>query len=51
MKLNVNPLYLLIHKIVKKKKKINNIGFTDSNSEVLKTMQKFGVELKIKLKR
>ena len=28
-----------------------NIAFTESNSEVLKNMQKFGVELKIKLKR
>ena len=52
----VNPLYLLIDEIdgfieEKEGDKYLNIAFTDSNNEVLKNMQKFGVELKIKLKR
>ena len=40
----VNPLYLLLGFIEEKE-------YLNSNSEVLKNMQKFGVELKIKLKR
>ena len=53
---SVNPLYLLVHRIdgfteEKRGNKYLNIAFTDSNNEVLKNMQKFGVELKIKLRR
>ena len=53
---SVNPLYLLVHTIdgfveEKEGSKYLNIAFTDSNSQVLKNMQKFGVGLKIKLKR
>ena len=36
---------------ISKKKKEVNIAFTDNNNEVLKNMQTFGVELKIKSKR
>ena len=51
---SVNPLYLIVGEIdgfieEKEGSKYLNITFTDSNSEVLKNMQKFGVELKIKL--
>ena len=53
---SVNPLYLLIGKLdgyveEKEGSKYLNIAFTDSNNEVLKNMQKFGAELKIKLER
>ena len=53
---SVNPLYFLVHRIdgfieEKKGNKHLNIAFTDSNNEVLKNMLKFGVELKIKLRR
>ena len=53
---NVNPLYLLVHEIdgfieEKEGSKYLNIALTYNNSEVLKNMPKFGVELKIKLKR
>ena len=58
---SVNPLYLIIGEVdgyikgssteEKEESKYLNIAFTDSNHEVLKNMQKFGVELKIKLKR
>ena len=53
---SVNPLYLLIDEIdgfieEKEGDKYLNIALTDGNSEVLKNMQKFGVELRIKLKK
>ena len=53
---SVNPLYLLVHEIdgfieEKEGSKYLNIALTDSNSEVLKNMHKFGLELQIKLKR
>ena len=53
---SVNHLYLLVDEIdgfveEKEESKYLNIFLRDSNSEVLKNMQKFGVELKIKLKR
>ena len=53
---SVNPLYLLVQetdRFIEEKEgnKYLNIAFTESNSEVLKNMQEFGVELKIKLKR
>ena len=53
---SVYPLYLLVHEIdgfieEKEGNKYLNIVFTGSNSEILKNMQKFGVELKIKFKR
>ena len=54
---SVSPLYLVVHRIDgfnEKKKRGNkylNIAFIDSNNEVLKNIQKFGVELKIKLRR
>ena len=53
---SVNPLYLLVHRIdgfieEKRRNKYLNLAFTDSNNEVLKNKQKFGVELKIKLRR
>ena len=53
---SLNPLYLFVHRIdgfieEKRRNKYLNIAFTDSNNEVLKNMQKFGVDLKIKLKR
>ena len=53
---SVNPLYWLVHRIdgfieEKRGNKCLNIGFTDSNDEVLKNTEKFGVELKIKLRR
>ena len=35
----------------KRGNKYLNIAFTDSNNEVLRNMQKLGVELKIKLTR
>ena len=53
---SVNLLYLIAREIegsiVEKEgsKYLKNFTFTDSNREVLKNMQKFGVELKIKLK-
>ena len=46
----VNPLYLIVHE-EKEGHKYLNFAFTDSNSEVLKNMQKFRVKLKIKLKQ
>ena len=51
---SVNPLYLLVHRIdgfieEKRGNKYLNVAFTDCNNEVLKNMQKFGVELKIKI--
>ena len=53
---SVNPLYLLVHRIdgfIEEKEGIKylNIASTDSSSEVLKNMKKFGVELKIGLKK
>ena len=53
---SVNPLYFIVHEVdgfieEKEGSKYLNFAFTGSNSEVLKNMQKFGVELKIKLKR
>ena len=53
---SVNPRYLLVHRIdgfieEKRRNKYLNLAFTDSNNEVLKNKQKFGVELKIKLRR
>ena len=53
---SVNSLYFLIAELdgyieEKEDNKYLNIAFTDSNNEVLKNMEKFGVELKIKLKR
>ena len=53
---SVNPLYLIVHEVdgfieEKERSKNLNFAFIDSNSEVLKNMQKFGVELKIKLKQ
>ena len=53
---NVNPLYLLIYRLEgshkeKEESKYLNIASTDSNSKVLKNMKKFGVELKIVLKK
>ena len=47
---------LLVHRIngfieENRGNKYLNIAFTDSNSAVLKNIQKFGVELKIKLRR
>ena len=49
----VNPLYLLIAELdgyveEKEGNKYLNITFTDRNNEVLKNMQKFRAELKIK---
>ena len=51
---SVNPLYLMINRIdgfieEKNGDKYLNIADTDRNSEVLKNMQKFGMELKIVL--
>ena len=48
---SVNPLYLLVDQIdcfveEKEGSKYLNIASTDSNNEVLKNMQKFGVELR-----
>ena len=53
---SVSPLYLLFHRIdgvieEKEGSKYLNIASTDSNREVLKNMKKFGVELKILLKK
>ena len=53
---SVNPLYLLIDEIdgfieEKEGDKYLNIPLTDSNNEVLKNMQKFGVELKTALQK
>ena len=50
---SVNPLYLLIGELdgfIEKQtdSKYLNIALTDSNSEVIKNMYKFGEELKIK---
>ena len=52
---SVNLLYLMINRIdgfIEKKNcdKHLNIADTDRNTEVLKNMQKFGMELKIVLK-
>ena len=52
----MNIKYLLVHRIdglIEEKigNKYLNIPFTDGNNEVLKNMQTFGVELKIKLRR
>ena len=52
----VNPLYLIVGEIdgffaEKEGSKYLNITLTDSNSEVLKNTQKFGVELRTKLKQ
>ena len=53
---SVNPLYLLIGQIdgfieEKEGSKYLNIVLTENNNEVLKNMQKYGVGLKIKLRR
>ena len=53
---SVNPLYLIISKAdgfteEKEGSKYLDFAFTYNNSEVLKSMQKFGVESKIKLKQ
>ena len=55
---SVNPLYLITDKIdgfvdssIENGSKYLNIALTDSNNELLKNMQKFGEELKIKLKK
>ena len=53
---SINPLYLIVHEVdryteVKEGNKYLNFAFTDSNSEVVKNMQKFGMELKAKLKQ
>ena len=53
---SVNPLHLLIDEIdgfgeEKEGSKYLNFAFTDSNNEVLKNMQKFGAESKIKSKK
>ena len=53
---NVNPLYLIVHEVdgiieEKEENEYLNFAFKDSNSKVLKNIQKLGVELKIKLKR
>ena len=53
---SVNPLYLVINRIdgfieEKNGDKYLNIVETDRNSEVLKNIQKFGIELKIILKK
>ena len=53
---SVDPLYLLAHEVDGFIEEIEgskylNITLTNSNSKVLKNMQKFGVELKIKLNR
>ena len=49
---SVNPLYLVINRIdgfteEKEGDKYLNILSTDRNTEVLKNMQKFGIELKM----
>ena len=53
---SVNLLYLLIAELdgyIKEKEgnKYLNIALTDSNSKVLKNMQKLGSDLRIRLKR
>ena len=53
---SVNPLYLLVHRIdgfieEKEGSEYLRIASAFRNREVLKNMQKFGVELKIKLKK
>ena len=53
---SVNPFYLIVQEVdcfieEKKGSKYLNFALTYINSEVLKNMQKFGVELKIKLKQ
>ena len=53
---SVNPLYLLVDGIdgiveENEESKYLNISLTDSNREALKSMRKFRMEIKIKLKR
>ena len=51
---SVHPLYLLIAKLdrfVERSSRYLNIALAGSNNEVLKNMKKFGMELKIKLKK
>ena len=53
---SVNPLYLMINRIdgfieEKNGDKYLNTNNTERNSEVLKSIQKFGMELKIVLKK
>ena len=53
---SVNPLYLMINRIdgfieEKNGDKYLNIASTDRNREVLKSIRKFGMELKIVLKK
>ena len=53
---SVNPLYLIINRIdgfieEKNGDKYLNTASTDRNSEVLKSIQKFGMELKIAYKK
>ena len=54
---SVNPLYLIVHEVdsfieEKEESRYLNFAFTNSNTKVLKNnMQKFEVELKIKLKQ
>ena len=53
---SVNPLHLLLGEIdgfieEENESKYLNIALTDSNNEVLKNMQKYGAELKIKSRR
>ena len=53
---SVNPFYLIVQEVdcfieEKKGSKYLSFALTYINSEVLKNMQKFGVELKIKLKQ
>ena len=53
---SVNPLYLMINRIdgfieEKNGDKYLNIASTDRNREVLKSIRKFGIELKIVLKK
>ena len=49
---SVNPLFLLIAELDGFiEEKDDSKYFTDSNNEVLKNMQKFGEELKTKLKK
>ena len=54
---SVNPLYLVINNKIdgfieeKNGEKYLNIADTDRNSEVIRNMQKFGMELKTVLKK
>ena len=53
---SINSLYLLVHRIEgsieeKEGSKYLNIASKDSNSKILKNMKKFGVELKLGLKK